>query len=496
MILIRQGNIVDGSGRKPYRGDVLIDGRKISAIGNFPSKKADLIIDALGLTVTPGFIDVNTDSDHHLSLFTQPAQKDFLAQGVTTIIGGQCGASLAPLLYGSLISISRWTNTDQVNVDWRSVGELFAILQRLKLGVNFGMHVGHSTIRRDLIGDEIRDLTESEIQILLNMLRQALRDGVLGVSTGLGYIHGQHIPYSELKRVVSLLTAYNRIYTTHLRDEKTNLEASIQETVKLAEETGVATLISHLRPIIGFEHQFSEGISYIEKHLVHANIFFDVSPFPVSLMPVYALLPEWAKNGGREIMLGHLRNASVRKDIVAALTAQPLSQLKVVDARNQEAIIGKTLEEIARTRNVSPVEYLMELMETTGLRAIVSTENVNIGVLEDLLFHNRSLIGSHGASVSEHSHIVRLDRSTATFPRFLQLAEKRKLPIEEAIKKITSTPAQLFRIKQRGLIKNGYFADISMLDNQKKIQHVLVNGQHALESGVFTHMLGGTMIHS
>ena len=123
MILIKQAAIVDGSGKKPYRADILISDQKISAIGNFSNKKTETIIDAVGLTVTPGFVDVNTDSDHYLSLFIHPTQQDFLLQGVTTIIGGQCGASLAPLLYGSLQSLSRWTSTDLVNVDWHRMSE-------------------------------------------------------------------------------------------------------------------------------------------------------------------------------------------------------------------------------------------------------------------------------------------------------------------------------------------------------------------------------------
>src|SRR3989344_4237873 len=137
MILIKQAQIVDGSGKKSYRADVLIDGQKISAIGNFANKKADVVIDAVGATVAPGFIDLHTHSDHYLSLFTYPSQKDFLLQGVTTIVGGHDGVSLAPLLYGSLHSLRRWAHTEGVNVDWHTVEELRKVLQRLSFGVNF-----------------------------------------------------------------------------------------------------------------------------------------------------------------------------------------------------------------------------------------------------------------------------------------------------------------------------------------------------------------------
>ena len=130
MILIRSAKVVDGSGKPAYTADVLIQGDKITAVGYFPTKKADLIIDGLGFYLTPGFIDIHTDSDHSLDLFLHPDQKDFLLQGVTTIIGGNCGSSLAPLLYGQLESIQKWTDINQINVDWHTVGEFFQVLNR------------------------------------------------------------------------------------------------------------------------------------------------------------------------------------------------------------------------------------------------------------------------------------------------------------------------------------------------------------------------------
>ncbi len=147
MLLIKQVQIVDGSGNKPFFGDILINGEKIAAIGkNLSKKRAREVIDGLGLTAVPGFIDTNNDSDHHLSLFTNSEQMDFVNQGVTSVIGGQCGASLAPLMYGSLSSINKWVSTDQSNVDWSSVGDLKKVLLRIGLNINFETLDGYSTI--------------------------------------------------------------------------------------------------------------------------------------------------------------------------------------------------------------------------------------------------------------------------------------------------------------------------------------------------------------
>src|SRR3989338_1708901 len=220
MILIKGIQIVDGSGTAPYRADVILQGDKISAIGNFPKKSADVVIEGLGLHLTPGFIDVNTDSDHYLSLFSNPSQKDFLLQGVTTIIGGNCGSSLAPLLYGSLKSIRKWADADLININWSTVAELKNTLNRLKIGVNFATLAGHSTIRRDLIGEEIRDLTVSELEVFKNTLGQAIREGALGLSTGLGYSHSRAVSRFEIKNLLDSVAKNNGVYATHLRNEK------------------------------------------------------------------------------------------------------------------------------------------------------------------------------------------------------------------------------------------------------------------------------------
>src|SRR3989344_431495 len=266
MVLIKGAKIVDGSGVKsPYVADVLLTDGKISAIGKFPTKKAEIVLEGLGLYLVPGFIDVNTDSDHHLSLFTNPEQQDFLKQGVTTIFGGMCGSSLAPLLYGTLDSIRKWTDTTQVNINWHSVDELLKVLSRYKLGVNFATLIGHSTIRRALIGEDFRDLTEPELNIFKKLIEDSMDQGAFGLSTGLGYAHARQVPYSEVRELARIVAKKNGVYATHLRDEKEGLLAAIEETLKIAEETGVQTLISHLKPILGFEKDYRKAVELIHQ---------------------------------------------------------------------------------------------------------------------------------------------------------------------------------------------------------------------------------------
>src|SRR3989344_2580012 len=282
-LLIKGVQVVDGAGRPPYKADVLIQKNIISAIGNLKRRRARKEIDGLGNYLTPGFIDINTDSDHHLTLFTDPSQSDFTNQGVTTSIGGHCGASLAPLLYGTLESIRKWVDPTEINVNWHTVGELLKTLDKLPLGVNFATLVGHSTIRRALVGESNRRLTQKELAVFQKILEQSLDEGAYGLSTGLGYVHGRLASDRELRALVKVVADAGGVYTTHLRNETDELLESVKETVRVAKSTGAKTIISHLRPLKGSENQFDEALKLLEKSSASASVYFDISPYATSI---------------------------------------------------------------------------------------------------------------------------------------------------------------------------------------------------------------------
>lgn len=487
MILIKSATITDGAGKPPYRADVLIKNDRISAIGNFSAKSADMVIDGLGLDLAPGIIDVNTDSDHFLTLFSDPEQQDFLMQGVTTIIGGQCGSSLAPLFYGSLKSVRKWGDIGSVNVDWHSVGELKRTLKKIGLGVNFATLIGHSTIRRDLIGDEVRDLSEPETEIFKSAIMQGMKEGALGLSTGLGYIHARHVSYSEIRKFLKIIAGRKGVYTTHLRDEKEGIADGIKETVSLAEETGVRTIISHLRPVIGYEGLFNEGMEILSKDSRNRDIYFDANPFDFSVIPLYSLLPKWAQHGSLEEMLPILDNPEYRSKILQEIkdSGIDLSAVVIAEAKGNSAIVGKTLLQFSESRNLSLPEGIVSLMETTRLKAILMEKNINPDILREILFHPRALIGSNTASFSADEMVVKSERSRNTFPKFLSLASERGMPQEAAMARITSVPAKIFGLQKRGVISEGAYADIVMRKDGKII-HVIVNGVFAVQNGELT----------
>jgi len=492
MILIKSATIIDGTGKPGYRADVLIKNDRISAIGNFPAKSADFVIDGLGLELSPGIIDVNTDSDHYLTLFTNPEQQDFLLQGVTTIIGGQCGSSLAPLFYGSLKSIRKWGDISQANVDWHSIGELKQTLKKIGSGVNFGTLIGHSTIRRDLVGDEIRDLSDPETDIFKSAIAQGMKDGALGLSTGLGYIHARQVSYSEIKKFLKIISERGGVYATHLRDEKEGILDGIKETVALAGETGVRTIISHLRPVIGYEELFNEGMAMLTDQSHKQNVYFDANPSDFSIIPLYSLLPKWAQHGSLEEMLPLLEHPEHRERILQEIkdSKTDLSQIMIAEAKNNPAIIGKTLGEFSQTRDLDLPEGLLELMSATRLKALMMQKNINQTALNDLLFHPRALIGSNTASFANSEQMIKSERSLNTFPKFLALAAERGMSAETAMARVTSAPAKIFNIQKRGVIAEGAFADIAMRKDGK-IVHVLVNGVLAVENGALTGKKSG-----
>lgn len=483
---------MDGTGKPPYRADILIKDDRISAIGNFPSKTAELVIDGLGLTLSPGIIDGNTDSDHFLTLFTNPEQQDFLLQGITTIIGGQCGSSLAPILYGSLKSIRKWGNMDQINVNWHSVGELKQIFRKNGLGVNFATLIGHSTIRRDLLGDEVRDLTDSEMDIFENSIQQGMRDGALGLSTGLGYIHARHVSYSEIKKLLSIVAKNNGIYATHLRDERGEIVASVEEAVALASASEIPAIVSHFRPISGFEDQFQEALKIISGDSRANNVYFDANPFDFSIFPLYSLLPGWAQHKSLENMLDLLRNENSKKDILNEMkkAGYGYSSIIIAEAKENPAIIGKTLLEFSESRGLAPEDGLLALMEITKLKTLLMKRNINTEMLNELLFHPKALIGSNSASFPDNGEILKSERSTHTFKKFLSLSAGKNIPLENSIAKITSLPAKIFGLKKRGLIAEGAYADIVLRKNED-VLHVLVNGKFAVRDGKLTPQRNG-----
>jgi N-acyl-D-amino-acid deacylase len=504
-LLIKNVQIVGGSrgvGKSTAApdgiSDVFVNDNKISAIGNFPNKRADIVLDGQGALLSPGFIDCNTDSDHYLTLFDNPSQEDFVRQGVTSIMGGMCGASLAPLLYGSLESLQKWGDPNRINVNWHTMKEFLAVMDKRPTGVNFGTLVGHATVRRAIVGESLRELTRNELNVFARTLETSLEEGAFGLSTGLGYVHARKTPYAELRSLAEIVKKYHGVYATHLRQEAAGVKEAVEETVRIARETGVSTLISHFAPIVGSEKEYEEALELIESLPPDVDLHFDISPSSSSLVPIYTFLPEWVQNGGIDVMQANINDEWLMPRIKKDIPALNENNFIIAQAPGNEILVGKSLKEIKDIYEIhDSSDVLLRLMQALQLKGSVLYKNLNTELISRAIASPRSLIASNAPSVADRAPGMKhfkSDRATATFSIFLSLVEEKKMmPFEDAIRKITSEPGKKFGMVGRGDIKEGNFADLVCFRGNE-VKFTIVNGRVVEKENEFQSLLPGRML--
>jgi N-acyl-D-amino-acid deacylase len=498
-LLIKNVQIVGGARTFNSGSDIFINNDKISAIGNFSNKRADVVLDGQGAHLSPGFIDSNTDSDHYLTLFDDPRQEDFLRQGVTSILGGMCGASLAPLLYGSLESIQKWGNIDRVNVSWHTMAEFLRAMERSGSGVNFGTLVGHETVRRAIVGESLRDLTKNEMNVFSRVLETALAEGAFGLSTGLGYVHARKTPYAELRALAEIVKRSDGVYATHLRDGTAGIKTSVEETIKLVKETGVSALISHFMPVVGAEREYQEALALIEELPPEIDLRFDMYPSSSSLLAIYTFLPEWVQTGGVNVMLANIHDEWLLPRIKKDLPSIDQDNFIVAQAPGNDFLVGKSLREIKEMYGVkNEQDALVRLMQTLQLRGSILYKNLNMDLIIKAIASSRSLIASNAPSIAEggggNGRHFKSVRNTATFSSFLSMTEAHNMmPFADAIRKITLDPAKKFGLVGRGEIKEGNIADMVCFRGGE-VKFTMVNGKLMEKEGEFQSTFAGKVL--
>src|SRR3989338_2107694 len=516
-VLIKGGNVLRG--RKFERLDIGIKKDKIENLGDFSKENADLVVDATGKYISPGFIDLTNHSDTHWTLFSQPKQESLLAQGITTILGGNCGASLAPLVKASDIEgIHKWADSTQINTNWKSVGEFFEELSRHPIGVNFAMLVGHGTLRRGVLGDEARNVTSKEIEELKFILKNSLDEGAFGLSTSLAAAHAKFATNSELKELFKLVGKYDGITKHHLKDEGRNILPAIAEIVGLGRDTGASIQISHFKILgkssCGF---LSEAINLIESARQEGTkITLDFFPYTKTGSLLYMLLPSWIIEGGRARILGALKDPKMRREALDYLKSLTLHYDKIVVASTfkDATSVGKTIKELASSSGLDPEEIIAELLEINELQVSIFNEVVSENHLHNLIAKEYALISSDGVGYDLKTKMpfdLPHPRSFGAFPRALQIFAKESddTTFEEILHKFTEVPATLLGLRYRGKIEKGFFADLAVLDLDKiknipnytalnkeveGVEWVFVNGKAAVKNGVMSGELCGRII--
>ena len=525
-ILIKNGTVVDGLGTPAYHADIAIKNGRIEKIGFLGEPSAETMIDATGLYVAPGFVDINNASDRHWTLFSHPNLESHLYQGVTTIIGGNCGSSLAPLSTGNIIlNIQKWADVSRINVNWFTVKEFFEETKKRKLLLNFGSLIGHSTLRRDIVGDEFRKLTENEFLQMKELLEKGLQEGALGFSTGLNYSHTKIAPPEEITGLVSILSARGgsafggkrKIYSTHLRDERKNLYESVLETIETAKKTQAGVEISHFKAV-GKDNWplFDKSLEAIETAAQNLDINFDIYPYTSTATVFYTLLPDWIAVGGRAKLVENLRSNELKSKVISELQGKEDDFKKIIVASGNidKVFIGKTIDEIAKNQGGSVIEAIINLLIAAEGKLIVfwpalSEENF-IKALKSPL----AIIASDGATYNLNdakSGFLAHPRSFGCFNRVLSryVREKNIISLEEAIKKMTALPALKAGLAYRGAIEPKYFADIAIFNPElikdmatfenpfqysRGLHTVIINGRVALINGQIKNQALGQLL--
>ena len=517
--IIKNGVIIDGTGRLMEKDDIGIKEGKIVEIGDLCNEKAEKVIDAKDKYVAPGFIDINNHSDTRWRIFSDPNLESLIHQGITTIIGGNCGSSLAPLHNAEMIkSIRKWMDIDGVNVNWVTVDDFLDEVEKTALAVNFGTLIGHSTLRRGIIGDATRDLMEDEIRVMEEMTKKAMKGGAFGLSTGLVYSHAKLANKKEIERLAKIVSKFNGIYTTHIRDESDDILKSIDEAIETAKGAGVRLSISHLK-IMGEKNwpMMDKVLKKIEEaERSGLDICFDFFPYTATGSVVYTFLPEWVSKGGRKMMISRLKDEEIRKKVVAEMLEDSIDYAKIIVAVYS---LGKTLTrrivaDIAHSQCKTPEETVIDLLIASNGRIITITEALSEENLDKSMQHPLSMVSSNGSGYNiEHKATGELvhPRDFGAFPKILShyVKKKRMITWEAAINKMTAKPAEKFGIKKRGSIKIGNYADIVIFDPEiindaatinkpyqypVGLEHVLVNGKIALENGEITGERAGKVL--
>ncbi|MBI3685654.1 amidohydrolase family protein [Candidatus Azambacteria bacterium] len=521
--IIKNGTVIDGSGTvNMYKADVAIQGGVIAKIGFLGNTEAKTKIDAHGMYVTPGFIDVLSHSDTYLTLFTAPKQESLVAQGVTTIIGGNCGYSLAPLVSGGVIdSAQQWTDPSQININWLRMSEYLEKLEEKKFAVNFGTLTGYNTLLKGVLKGEYRQPSSQENEIVSFLLEQSLQEGSFGLSLGLAYLYQDKHCADHLESMFATVKKYDRMLTVHLRDESHQFLDSLSSVLHLAEEYGVKLHLSHLK-VNGrqFWPNFKKAIALIgEARAKGLSVSFDLFPYASSALALYLLLPPWVTVGGPRMILKRLGNSFDRRQIAKDLALQALEYDKMtIASRAPDAVfVGRTISQVARNLGISGEEAIVELLVGSNLQVIVFAHVLDEMNVRAGLAHPLSVVASSGAGYAAAPIRSRGDlphpRSFGTFPRFFKkyVREKQALSWEEAVAKSSGIAARRFGISKRGLLKEGYFADVTVCDPHaiedaatfqdpyhlsKGIRAVLVNGAPVFRQGAFMDDFPGKILKS
>ncbi|MFP4088717.1 MAG: N-acyl-D-amino-acid deacylase family protein [Cyclobacteriaceae bacterium] len=499
-LLITHARIIDGTGNAWYLGDIGINKGKIAAIGRLAQAKAKQTIDATGLYATPGFIDVHAHMEK--SLPERAEAQNFLYDGVTSVITGNCGGSE------------------------EKMGAFFSQMEKTGIGVNLGSLVGHNTVRKAVMRTAQRAPTPEELRQMEALVAQAMQQGALGLSTGLIYVPGTFAETDEVVALAKVAARYGGVYASHIRNEANGLFEAVEEAVMIGKEASLPVQISHVK--ISSRNAWGrteELISKVEAYRRQGiDVTLDQYPYTASSTSLSVLLPSWTQAGGTDSLRARLSDPVIRSGIKAEML-QTLESVGfsdyeyavVANCRWNEAYNGKSITEINRMKNrpagaEHEAETIMDLMMQVeeGERVQMVYHKMDEADVQAFMRYPFTMI-ARDAGVPEMDKGAPHPRAYGSACRVLgqYVRELGVLGLEDAVRKMTSLPAQRFRLKERGLLQEGKAADILLFDADKVksnatfekphaysggMEYVIVNGIVAIEKGKYTGKRAGQVL--
>jgi len=519
-ILIQGGTLCDGTGRAPVAADVLVQGEHVAVVGRLGHVEAAQTIDASGRVVCPGFIDPHNHSD--LSIFADPTAKNYVAQGVTTLVVGNCGSSPAPVTDVNREAIHEllWGEASKsVPIKWSSFSEYLTELEGLRKSVNIVALVGHGTVRAAVMGCEAREATGREVGEMEALVTEAMEAGAAGMSLGLMYVPGMYAGREELVRLAKVVGKYGGVLATHMRNEGAGLIESVIEVISIAREAGAALEISHLKAAGRSNWGLArKALTLIEYYVWRGtDVSADAYPYDASSTFLSALLPGWVRAGGAEALLRRLKEPGtierLREELKAGLMGERFikwGDVIISSSPSMRELEGLSLVDAARELGVDPLSAVVEVLTADKGLTEVIIRAMDPEEVAEVIAHPLVAVGSDGLVIPEPKGKPH-PRSYGTFPRVLgRLVRERKvMSLPEAVRKMTSLPARKFGLLDRGLIRPGMKADIVVFDpivindtatyeepirEPEGVMHVIVNGEPVLMNGEHTSRKPGILV--
>ena len=522
-VLLKGGVVVDGSGAPPFKADIGIVGDEIVKIGDLTGASSEKTINAEGLIVTPGFIDIHNHSD--LSIFNEPSAHNYVMQGVTTIVVGNCGFSAAPVTDANRGFLRRFWEALGLKADikWETFSEYLKHLDELEKSINILTLVGHGTVRSAVLG--VKDSTPSDRELLemKELIEDAMRVGAFGMSTGLIYEPGAYATTHEIIELAKTTSKHGGLYATHIRNESDTVVEALLEAIEVGVKANIPVQISHHK-IFGRKNW---GLSKTTLSIMDyfnsrgLDITCDAYPYTAGMTYLLALLPPWTRTEGLDGFLERVKSEHVKSKIIEELRKPSktwenllynagLDEVKLAYAEHYREYIGLSLLEISRELKLNPYDLIIDILEKDGYKAMVIVGGICEDDMDNIIKHPLTMISTDGA-ITKYEHGKPHPRFYGTYPRTIAkyVKDGKTLRLEEAIRKMTSLPARKFKLWDRGLIRPKFKADIVIFNYYtltdtatyqnphrypEGIKYVIVNGKIVVDNGRLTGEKPGCLI--